>query len=82
MTLICPTPDAMMEHYVTAFLAGDWKACSALYEDDAVYYRPEQILARDRATIETYYRSVVERAELLSLIRAEGQFTISGDYAF
>ncbi len=80
--VICTTPDAMMEHYATALFAGDWKGCSDLYEDDAVYYRPNQVLARDRAAIEAHYQGVVERAELLSLERAEGQFTISGDYAF
>ena len=80
--MFCESPDAMMAHYTAALFAGDWQGCSDLYEDDAVYYRPNQVLARDRAAIEGHYRAVVERAELLSLVRAEGQFTISGDYAF
>ena len=78
----CTTPDEMMAQYAAALFAGDWKGCSDLYEDDAVYYRPNQVLAQDRAAIEAHYRGVVERAELRSLVRAEGQFTISGDYAF
>ena len=58
----CTTPDEMMAQYTAALFASDWKGCSDLYEDDAVYYRPNQVLAQDRAAIEAHYRSVVERS--------------------
>ena len=76
------TPDEMMATYEAALLKGDWQTCSDLYEDGAVYYRPNRVLARDRPAIEAFYRQAAEGSELISLRRVEGRLTISGDYAF
>ncbi len=80
---IYDSPEALMEGYVAALLAGDAAAVEAMYEEEAVYYRPTRdVLARGREAIAAFYRGAVEAQEFTAVRRLEGTITTRDDYAF
>ena len=78
---IYSSPDEMMAAYAEALFAGDAEAVEAMYEEDAIYYRPT-VMAKGRAAMGEFYRNGIAAREFLSVERMEGAITVRDDYAF
>jgi ketosteroid isomerase-like protein len=78
---IYSSPDEMMAAYAEALFAGDAAVVEAMYEEEAIYYRPT-VMAKGRAAIGEFYQNGIAAREFLSVERVEGSITVRDDYAF